>query len=102
MFGLGCVAGAAGISRAADYVKAHPSQLAVLLSVELCSLTLQREDLSVANLISAGLFGDGAAAVIVAGEECDLPPGGCVRSDSNSPGQEYWQPVRCFIPKRKT
>jgi alkylresorcinol/alkylpyrone synthase len=49
MFGLGCVAGAAGISRAADYVKAHPSQLAVLLSVELCSLTLQREDLSVAT-----------------------------------------------------
>jgi alkylresorcinol/alkylpyrone synthase len=73
MFGLGCVAGAAGISLAADYVKAHPSQLAVLLSVELCSLTLQREDLSIANLISAGLFGDGAAAVIVAGEECDLP-----------------------------
>src|SRR6202162_997034 len=72
MFGLGCVAGAAGISRAADYVKAHPSQLAVLLSVELCSLTLQREDLSVANLISASLFGDGAAAVIVAGAECDL------------------------------
>jgi alkylresorcinol/alkylpyrone synthase len=73
MFGLGCVAGAAGISRAADYVKAHPSQTAVLLSVELCSLTLQREDLSVANLISAGLFGDGAAAVIVAGAEYDLP-----------------------------
>ena len=73
MFGLGCVAGAAGISWAADYVKARPSQLVVLLSVELCSLTLQREDLSVANLISASLFGDGAAAVIVAGEECQLP-----------------------------
>jgi alkylresorcinol/alkylpyrone synthase len=73
MFGLGCVAGAAGISRAADYVKAYPSQLAAVLSVDLCSLTLQREDLSVANLISAALFGDGAAAVIVAGAECDLP-----------------------------
>ena len=72
MFGLGCVAGAAGISRAADYVKAYPSQSAVLLSVELCSLTLQREDLSVANLISTGLFGDGAAAVIVVGIDCDL------------------------------
>src|SRR5438105_400926 len=70
MFGLGCVAGAAGIARAADYVKAYPSQLAVLLSVELCSLTIQKEDLSPANLISSGLFGDGAAAVIVAGEEC--------------------------------
>jgi alkylresorcinol/alkylpyrone synthase len=70
MFGLGCVAGAAGTARAADYVKAYPSQLAVLLSVELCSLTIQKEDLSPANLISSGLFGDGAAAVIVAGEDC--------------------------------
>jgi len=73
IFGLGCVAGAAGISRAADYVKAHPGHVAVLLSVELCSLTLQREDLSIANLISSGLFGDGAAAVIVAGADCELP-----------------------------
>jgi alkylresorcinol/alkylpyrone synthase len=72
IFGLGCVAGAAGIARAADYVRAYPSQVAALVSVELCSLTLQREDLSMANLISSGLFGDGAAAVIVAGEECGL------------------------------
>ncbi len=71
MFGLGCVAGAAGIARAADYVRAYPDQVAVLLAVELCSLTLQREDLSVANMISAGLFGDGAAAVVVAGEKCE-------------------------------
>jgi alkylresorcinol/alkylpyrone synthase len=69
MFGLGCVAGAAGIARAADYVKAYPKQLALLLSVELCSLTIQKQDISPANLISSGLFGDGAAAVILAGEE---------------------------------
>lgn len=70
IFGLGCVAGAAAISRAADYVRAYPSQVAVVLSVELCSLTIQRDDVSMANLISAGLFGDGAAAVIVAGADC--------------------------------
>src|SRR5579883_1063528 len=64
IFGLGCVAGAAGIARAADYVRAYPDQIAVLLSVELCSLTLQRDDLSQANLVSSGLFGDGAAAAI--------------------------------------
>jgi alkylresorcinol/alkylpyrone synthase len=69
IFGLGCVAGAAGLARAADYVRAYPDQVAVLLSVELCSLTWQRDDVSVANLISAGLFGDGAAAVVVAGEK---------------------------------
>jgi alkylresorcinol/alkylpyrone synthase len=70
IFGLGCVAGAAAISRAADYVRAYPDQVAAVVSVELCSLTLQREDVSMANLISAGLFGDGAAAVLVAGAEC--------------------------------
>jgi alkylresorcinol/alkylpyrone synthase len=67
IFGLGCVAGAAGISRAADYVRGYPKQAAALLSVELCSLTLQRDDLSMAHLISALLFGDGAAATIVVG-----------------------------------
>lgn len=67
IFGLGCVAGAAGISRAADYVRAYPDHIAVLLSVELCSLTLQRQDLSIPNIIASGLFGDGAAAVVMAG-----------------------------------
>jgi alkylresorcinol/alkylpyrone synthase len=69
IFGLGCVAGAAGISRAADYVRGFPDQVAVLLSVELCSLTLQAEDLSIPNLIASGLFGDGAAAVVITGED---------------------------------
>ncbi len=69
IFGLGCVAGAAGIARCADYVRAYPGQAAALVSVELCSLTIQREDLSVANLISSGLFADGSAAVIVTGDD---------------------------------
>lgn len=73
IFGLGCVAGAAGIARAADYVKAYPAQVAALISVELCSLTLQSCDLTVANLIASGLFGDGAAAVLVAGTEFEQP-----------------------------
>jgi len=69
MFGLGCVAGAAAVSRAADYVRGRPGHVAVVLTVEICSLTLQRGDHSVANLISAGLFGDGAAAAVVVGDE---------------------------------
>ncbi len=69
IFGLGCVAGAAGIARAADAVRAFPGQVAVLLSVELCSLTLQLRDLSIPNLIASGLFGDGAAAVVVTGAD---------------------------------
>ena len=72
MFGLGCVAGAAGLARAADYVRAFPDQIAVVLAVELCSLTWLRDDVSVANMISTGLFGDGAAAAVVAGRDTDL------------------------------
>jgi alkylresorcinol/alkylpyrone synthase len=72
IFGLGCVGGAAALSRAADYVSAYPDQTAVVLAVEFCSLTLQRNDVSVANLISSGLFGDGAAAVLVCGDEVEI------------------------------
>ncbi len=73
IFGLGCVAGAAGIARAADYVRAFPNHTTALLAVELCSLTLQKEDVSMANLISSALFGDGAAATIVAGADTEYP-----------------------------
>lgn len=69
IFGLGCLAGAAGVARAADYLAGHPNEVVVLLSVELCSLTLQPEDLSIPNLIASGLFGDGAAAAVLVGAE---------------------------------
>ena len=73
MFGLGCVGGAAGIARASDYLRGHPDHVAVLLSVELCSLTLQ-DEFSVANLIASGLFADGAAAVVMMGSERKARP----------------------------
>ena len=74
VFGLGCVAGAVGITRAADYVKAFPDQTALVISVELCSITLQRKDLSIPNIIASGLFGDAAAAVLLVGADRE-PPG---------------------------
>lgn len=67
LFGLGCLGGAAGLARASEYLRAFPEEAAILLSVELCSLTFQAEDVSVANLVSTGLFGDGAAAVLLVG-----------------------------------
>jgi alkylresorcinol/alkylpyrone synthase len=69
LFGLGCVAGAGGVARMHDYLVGHPDQVAVLLAVELCSLTLQRDDRSTANLVASGLFGDGAAAVVAVGAD---------------------------------
>ncbi|MFJ1899042.1 MULTISPECIES: type III polyketide synthase [unclassified Streptomyces] len=67
VFGLGCVAGAAGVARLHDYLLGRPDDVAVLLSVELCSLTFQRHDASTANLVATALFGDGAAAVVALG-----------------------------------
>lgn len=67
VFGLGCVGGAAGIARVRDYLQGHPQDVALLVSVELCSLTLQHGDASMANIVSSGLFGDGASAVVMVG-----------------------------------
>jgi alkylresorcinol/alkylpyrone synthase len=74
LFGLGCVAGAAGLARVYDYLRAYPDQVAALLAVELCSLTIQRGDNSIANLVASSLFGDGAGALIATG--ADRTPAG--------------------------
>jgi alkylresorcinol/alkylpyrone synthase len=68
MFGLGCVAGAAGVGRLNDYLRGAPDDVAVLLSVELCSLTYPAARPSIATLVGTALFGDGAAAVVAVGE----------------------------------
>ena len=67
LVGLGCVAGAAGVARLDDYLRGRPDAVGVLVAVELCSLTLQRTDRSLPNLVASGLFGDGAGAVVAAG-----------------------------------
>ncbi len=68
VFGLGCVAGAAGVARLHDYLLGAPDSVAVLLSVELCSLTFPAVQPTVAGFVGTALFGDGAAAVVVVGE----------------------------------
>src|SRR6202035_3907883 len=68
MFGLGCVAGAAGVGRLNDYLRGAPDDVAVLLSVELCTLTYPAAKPSLATLVGSALFGDGAAAVVAVGE----------------------------------
>jgi alkylresorcinol/alkylpyrone synthase len=69
LVGLGCVAGAAGVARLHDYLRGRPDGVAVLMAAELCSLTLQRDDTSMANVVASGLFGDGAAAVVAVGAD---------------------------------
>src|ERR1035441_10444528 len=64
---LGCAAGAAGLARAWESLLAFPDRTALLVAVELPTLTFQRKDFSQANLISAVLFGDGAAGGVLTG-----------------------------------
>ena len=69
VFGLGCVAGAAGLARIHDYLLAWPGHTAVLLTVELCSLSIPLTDASVADLVVSSLFGDGGAAAVLRGRD---------------------------------
>jgi alkylresorcinol/alkylpyrone synthase len=68
LFGLGCVAGAAGVARLNDYLRGAPGAAAALVSVELCSLTYPGYKPSLAGLVGSALFADGAAAVVAVGE----------------------------------
>ncbi|WP_342433912.1 3-oxoacyl-[acyl-carrier-protein] synthase III C-terminal domain-containing protein [Neobacillus sp. FSL H8-0543] len=72
IWGLGCAGGAAGLSRAFEYCLAYPEAKVLVLSVELCSLTFQRNDLSKSNLIGTSLFADGIACALVCGNEANL------------------------------
>lgn len=76
IWGLGCAGGVAGLARACDYARAYPDSRVLLLSVELCSVTFQWDDLSKRNLIAASLFADGAAAVLVEGDHAAGVQGG--------------------------
>jgi len=73
VFGWGCVGGASGIARMHDLLGGR-NQVGLLLSVELCSLTVQRDDESLPNLIASGLFGDGVAAVVMTADDRDGAP----------------------------
>ena len=68
LFGLGCVAGAAGLARVHDYLRGNPDGVAVLVSAELCSLTFPALGADVAGLVGTALFADGAGAVVAVGE----------------------------------
>jgi len=72
IWGLGCAGGAAGISRAYEYCLAYPMANVLVLSVELCSLTFQKDDYSKSNLVGASLFADGVACTLVSGDNSSV------------------------------
>lgn len=68
IWGLGCAGGASGLSRAYEYCRAFPHAKVLVVAVELCSLTFQKDDFRKSNLIGTSLFADGAASVLVGGD----------------------------------
>lgn len=72
IWGLGCAGGAAGLARAYEYCKAFPKANVLVLCVELCSLTLQKDDITKSNIIGTSLFADGVACSLVCGRESKL------------------------------
>ncbi|PKK83322.1 MAG: hypothetical protein CVT49_08965 [candidate division Zixibacteria bacterium HGW-Zixibacteria-1] len=68
IWGLGCAGGAAGLSHAYHYLLGHPDHRVLLVAVELCGLTFNSDDFSKSNLVACALFGEGAAAALVSGD----------------------------------
>ena len=71
---MGCVAGVSGIIYAKNFLKANPNKRAAVISVEAPTATFQLENFSMANIVSAAIFGDGAASVILSSYEQDKGP----------------------------
>ena len=91
VFGLGCVAGAAGLARLHDYLLGWPRHTAALLAVELCSLSLPRSSVTTADLVASALFGDGAVALVATG----------TRAPSRARGPAGPEPRRRSRPPRE-
>lgn len=72
IWGIGCAGGAVGLSRALEYTTAMPEHSALVIAIELCGLTFQKNDFGKSNIIGASLFSDGAAAVLIVGDKHPL------------------------------
>ncbi|MCW5515315.1 type III polyketide synthase [Muriicola sp. Z0-33] len=66
---MGCVAGISGMIYASNFLRANPGKRAAVIAVESPTATFQLDDFSMANMVSAAIFGDGAACVLMSSEE---------------------------------
>lgn len=71
---MGCAAGVSGLIYAKSFLKANPNKRAAVIAVESPTATFQLEDYSMANMVSAAIFGDGAACVLLSSEENAVGP----------------------------
>jgi len=66
---MGCAAGVSGLIYASNFLKSNPGKRAAVVAVESPTATFQLNDYSMANMVSAAIFGDGAACVLLSSEE---------------------------------
>lgn len=71
---MGCAAGVSGIIYAKNFLKANPGKKAAVIAVESPTATFQLDDYSMANIVSAAIFGDGAACVLLSSNNDDDGP----------------------------
>ncbi len=71
---MGCVAGISGIIYAKNFLDSNPGKRAAVIAVESPTATFQLDDFSMANIVSAAIFGDGAACVLLSSDEKDKGP----------------------------
>lgn len=71
---MGCAAGISGIIYANNFLKANPGKRAAVLALEAPTATFQLDDFSMVNVVSAAIFGDGAACVLMSSDEKDTGP----------------------------
>ena len=71
---MGCAAGVSGMIYAQNFLKANPGKRAAVIAIEAPTATFQLDDYSMANVVSAAIFGDGAACVLVSSAEEDMGP----------------------------
>jgi len=91
IWGLGCAGGVAGLARARAFALAEPGTRVLVIALELCSLTFQRNDLSKRNLVAASLFGDGAAAALVVADDVPPSPNGHPHLTLDASASTFWQ-----------
>ncbi|MEM1260348.1 MAG: 3-oxoacyl-[acyl-carrier-protein] synthase III C-terminal domain-containing protein [Bacteroidota bacterium] len=71
---MGCAAGVSGIIYATQFLKASPGKRAAVIAVESPTATFQLNDYSMANMVSAAIFGDGASCALLSSYEEDKGP----------------------------
>ncbi|HLR10087.1 MAG TPA: 3-oxoacyl-[acyl-carrier-protein] synthase III C-terminal domain-containing protein [Sporosarcina sp.] len=90
LFGLGCAGGAMGISRAYEYCRAFPHAKVLVLAIEFCSLTFQKDDFSKSNLVGSSLFSDGIACALIGGKDATI--------SANKPVPQIVDTTSAFMP----